>query len=98
MRLHLLYRRADAIAVAGRIYDYLVSRYGHDAIFMDQSNIGADTDFREQVRDAVRDSDLILAIVGNNWLGDGGTGAAAIWNEMDPIRIELEEALRSKKE
>ncbi|MGB7257227.1 MAG: toll/interleukin-1 receptor domain-containing protein [Pseudolabrys sp.] len=90
------YRRSDSAAIAGRIRDRLVARYGEDSIFMDIENIPFGSDFRTHIRDTLLQSDVLISIVGPKWLGraKGGTGRMAA--ETDPVRIEIETALQGQ--
>jgi hypothetical protein len=66
------YRRKDTPHVTGRIVDRLVELYGGDNVFMDIDSIPVGQDYRERIRSTLEDSDLLLAVVGSNWLkGDG---------------------------
>ena len=63
------------------------------AIGGDIDNIPVGVDFRAHV-DAVLDkSDIVLVIVGSRWLGGRGT-RNRLANPTDPVRIEVETALR----
>jgi F-type H+-transporting ATPase subunit delta len=88
------YRRADSAAIAGRIYDRLVSQYGQNSVFMDIDSIPIGVDFREHISETLRGSDLLLAIIGHRWVG-GGRGHTRISDETDPVRVELEVAFRN---
>jgi len=68
-KIAISYRRADTEVMAGRIRDRLADRYGEDAIFMDIDNIPFGKDFRVHIREAVVQSDVLLVIVGQRWLG-----------------------------
>ena len=94
---HLLisYRRADSEAVAGRIRDRLVGHFGEDSVFMDIDSIQVGLDFREQIASAVRGTDILLAIIGPNWLGKTTDGLIRIRDGEDPVRIETEMALQN---
>ena len=86
------YRRADAAAIVGRMYDRLVARYGVESVFLDISDIPHAVDFRYHVSEEMRKCDVILAIVGPLWRG--GTGNESRINaEDDPVRVEIEIAL-----
>src|SRR5205823_8504031 len=92
-KIALSYRRADSDAITGRIFDRLMARYGREAVFRDIDNIPIGVDFRAHV-DAVLDtSDIVLVIVGSRWLGGRGTRNRLV-NPADPVRIEVETALR----
>jgi hypothetical protein len=93
-RIALSYRRADASAMAGRIFDRLVSCYGHGSVFMDIDSIPFGADFREHVRTTLLRSDVLVAVIGPDWLGDAGHARARIHDKADPVRVELETALQ----
>jgi hypothetical protein len=88
------YRRNDSDAITGRIRDRIVGHYGEQSVFMDIDSIPFGRDFREHVRDAILQNDLVLAVIGPKWLG-GGRGATAtrIHDDNDPVRMEIEIAL-----
>ena len=65
----------------------------HAGLFMDVDSIPFGTDFRDYVRDALFDSDVLVAVVGPKWLGPGEGTHLRIKEENDPIRIEVETAL-----
>ena len=88
----LSYRRADSAAIAGRIYDRLVARYGKDMVFFDIDAIPAGADFRDHVRRTIERADAVVAIVGPAWLGPRD-GRARILDDDDPVRVEIEAAL-----
>jgi len=94
-KILLSYRRSDAAGITGRIFDRLVSHYGTDAVFMDVDNIQLGSIFRERLREAIRASDVLIAVVGPQWLGIGADGQSRIKQADDPVRIEIETALRA---
>ena len=87
------YRRSDSAATAGRIFDRLVDRYGEASVFMDIDRIPFGTDFRHHIQDALRDADILLAVVGPAWLGQKADGPSRIQDDADPVRVEIEAAL-----
>lgn len=89
------YRRSDSQAIAGRIFDRLSSRYGDDSVFMDIDNIPFGIDFRTHIKTALAQSDLVVAVIGPRWAGATGDGHQRIDEESDPVRVEVESALRS---
>ena len=86
------YRRTDA-AMAGRIFDRLVQRFGKKSLFIDIDNIPFGGDFRRHIDDALKSSDLLIALVGPRWAGGEGKDAK-ITREADPVRVEIETALK----
>ena len=88
------YRRSDSAAITGRIFDRLIDRYGEQSVFMDIDRIPFGTDFRHHIQDALRDADILLAVIGPTWLGKTGDGRSRILDEADPVRVEIEAALK----
>jgi len=95
-KIIISYRRADSAATAGRIFDRLAGHYGDDAVFMDVDKIPFGTDFREHIRKVLAGGDILLAVIGPNWLGKSADGKSRIMDEADPVRVEIETALRQK--
>src|SRR5262245_1291642 len=93
-KIIISYRRADSSAISGRIRDRLAQNYGAQSVFMDIDNIPFGTDFRKHIADALRKQDLLLVVVGPGWLGASGNGASRIHEVNDPVRIEVETALK----
>jgi hypothetical protein len=88
------YRRSDSAAITGRIFDRLIDRYGEASVFMDIDAIPYGIDFRKHIQNALRDADILLAVIGPTWLGKTPDGRSRIQDEADPVRVEIETALR----
>lgn len=67
-RILISYRREDTAGHAGRLYDLLVERFGPDRIFMDVDTISPGDDFVEVIRTAVTSSDVLIGLIGREWL------------------------------
>lgn len=94
VKLLISYRRSDTDAMAGRIRDNLAAHYGNDSVFIDVDNIPFGKDFREHIKEAFGDHDLMIAVVGQKWLGPRKGGRTRIQDEADPVRVEIEMALQ----
>lgn len=93
-RIFISYRRSDATAEAGRIYDYLESRFSRKSIFIDVDALQAGEDFRERIQDAVGQCQVLLAIMGRSWLrAQDENGQRRLENPADWVRLEIEAAL-----
>jgi len=92
VKIVISYRRADSAAIAGRILDRLVARYGAASVFIDIDDIPVGVDFRDHVRRTLERADAVVVIVGPRWTGprDGG---ARICDGDDPVRVEIETTL-----
>ena len=67
-RIFVSYRRADTGAYAGRIADRLKATFGDENVFKDSYNIPPGADFRGAIREEVGKADVVLALIGPDWL------------------------------
>jgi TIR domain len=96
-RIFISYRRIDSADVTGRIYDRLVQRFGKELIFKDVDSIPLGLDFREYVGDVVGRCNLLLAVLGDQWLtANESGGVRRIDDPKDLVRIEIEAALQRR--
>jgi TIR domain len=94
-KIFISYRRQETIDTAGRIYDWLVHRgIARDDIFMDVDSIPLAADFRAAVNQAILQSQLMLVIIGQQWLTLEDTQGRRLNNVEDTVRIEIETALQ----
>jgi hypothetical protein len=93
LKIVLSYRRMDSDAIAGRIRDRLVIHFGDKAVFMDIDSIEAGKDFRSEIGAALKATDVLVAVIGPRWFGPS-RAAPRLSQEDDPVRVELEIALR----
>ncbi|MBV8298865.1 MAG: toll/interleukin-1 receptor domain-containing protein [Candidatus Eremiobacteraeota bacterium] len=93
-QIALSYRRADSAAMTGRIFDELSRHFGMDDVFMDIDAIPLGIDFRHYINDALQQAKIVVVIVGPRWLGSRRAGQYRIMEETDPVRIEVETAMR----
>jgi tetratricopeptide (TPR) repeat protein len=92
-KVTISYRRADTEAVTGRIFDRLAGRYGRESVFRDIDNIPPGIDFRRHIAGALRESNVLIVMIGQKWLGSR-SGQFRIMAETDPVRIEVETATK----
>jgi hypothetical protein len=88
------YRRSDSQAIAGRIADRLIGQFGEDSVFMDVDNIPFGIDFRQHIHSVLSRAEVLIAVVGPEWLGVGADGSSRIQAEDDPVRVEIETAMQ----
>jgi hypothetical protein len=97
-RVFINYRREDCPAHAGRLYDRLTSRLGEAQVFMDIDTIELGVDFTERIREAVDSCDVLIALIGDDWLTvRDGQGRRRLDDPEDFVRMEIVAALRSQK-
>ena len=95
-KVALSYRRNDSSVIVGRIRDNLSARYGNTAIFMDLDNIPYGTDFRSHINKVLSSIEVLLVIVGPDWLGRKSDGLTRIHDHDDFVRTEVAIALERK--
>jgi hypothetical protein len=95
-RITISYRRDDSLDITGRIFDRLVGHFGRKAVFRDIDNIPPGADFRRHVERMLDESDIVLEIVGPRWIGPGDE-QGRLASAADPVRLEIETALRKNK-
>jgi hypothetical protein len=88
------YRRQEASYVAALLYDALSGHFGQKRIFLDIDNIRPGSDFLESIRLALESCHVLLVIIGPTWLENDEYGRRRIDDPADPVRFEIETALR----
>lgn len=63
---------------------------------MDLSDIPYGADFRRHIQTAFHNTDLLLAAIGPKWLGQEKDSAVRIHHKEDPVRAEIQTALRKR--
>lgn len=87
------YRRDDTEVLTGRLCDRLKDRFGRDSVFVDIDNIPPGTDFRQHIQATLADCQVLLAVIGDKWLGPRTGAPDRIQDSTDWVRLELEFAL-----
>jgi hypothetical protein len=67
-QIFISYHRQETSHVAGRLYDQLADRLGDAQVFMDVDSIEPGVDFAEVITRAVSTCDVLLALIGHQWL------------------------------
>ena len=87
------YRTRDSQFASNLLHKHLVGFFGADAVFLDSESIKPGADFVETLVDRVRGSEVVLAVIGPEWLTSSGPdGRRALDDPADWIRRELVEA------
>jgi hypothetical protein len=61
------YRRSDSKWITGRIFEHLETRFGRGNVFMDIDNVPLGRDYRNDIRKALAECDVLIAVVGPKW-------------------------------
>ena len=93
-RVFISYRRQDTAWPARQLYDLLVAELGADRVFKDVDDIEPGDDFVEQIRSAVGACQVLLALIGPQWLTIlDAKGRPRIYDPQDFVQLEVETAL-----
>lgn len=88
------YRREEASAVAGRLFDWLDRHFGANQIFMDL-DLEPGIDFADEIEHAVGSCRVLLAVIGPRWSTVvDASGEPRLHDPDDLLRLEIEVALR----
>jgi hypothetical protein len=91
------YRRSDSPSAAREIADALRARFGSESVFFDTRDLPPGTDWHRDIEDRVRASDVIVAVIGRQWVtiaDERGRRRVVQPEEEDVVRTEIEAALR----
>jgi TIR domain len=93
-RIFISYRREDTAYPAGWLYDRLADHYGGGQVFKDVDSIQLGDDFVEVITRAVGSCDVLLALIGDEWLtATDEHGRRRLDDPDDFVRLEIEAAL-----
>jgi hypothetical protein len=94
-RIFINYRRGDAPGVAGRLGDRLANKFSKRDIFIDVDAMKPGLDFVEQLDEQVAKCDVLLAVIGLNWINaTNEKGQRKLDLPRDYVRIEIASALK----
>jgi hypothetical protein len=89
------YRRDAGAGYAGRIADALVEHFGEDKVFRDIDSLEPGLDFAEAIERAIESSEVLIAVIGKNWLtATDAAGQNRLENPDDYVRTEIATALK----
>jgi hypothetical protein len=93
--IFISYRRDDSEGQAGRLFEGLKARFGEGRVFIDVDGIEPGRDFRRVIDQHVSSCDVLLALIGRNWLHAADKdGRRRLDSPEDFVRLELAAALR----
>src|SRR6266508_4224868 len=96
-RIFISYRREESAYPAGWLFDRLADSYGKGQIFKDVDNIELGEDFVERITAAVGSCDVLLALIGPQWLTIADErGQRRLDSSDDFVRLEIQAALTRK--
>jgi hypothetical protein len=90
------YRREDSGVWARLIANYLGSEVGEDRVFLDVDDINPGSVFGRALRDGLNECDVLLALIGPQWLNAQKNGRFRLDDPQDFVRFEIRLALRRR--
>ncbi len=98
-KIFISYRRSDDPGFALAVYQRLEQEFGGANLFMDvEGQIKPGDDFEKVLNDQVAQCDVLLAIIGERWIGAlDEHGKRRLEKSDDFVRIEISSALRLGK-
>jgi hypothetical protein len=96
-RIFISYRRDETAYPAGWLFDRLAQHFGSAQVFKDVDSIELGDDFVEVISRAVGSCDVLLALIGDQWLNITDLhGRRRLDDPDDFVRLEIEAALARK--
>ena len=94
LAVFISYRREDSRDTVGRIHDHLRQSFEEQRLFLDVDRQAAGEDYRAVIGRALEAADVVLAVIGPQWLTVAGRDGRRRLDDLDDmVRIELETAL-----
>lgn len=95
-RVFLSFRKADSRWLRNRVHQALADRFGAAAVFKSGTSIQAGADFAEILRRQAAEAELMLVLIGPDWLGARGEdGARLLDRPHDWVRVEIATARKA---
>lgn len=94
-KIFISYRREDTSGESGRLKDHLEREFGKGSIFYDVETLEAGLNFDQSISLALRESQVLLAMIGPHWLKvKDSEGNARIQGVDDWVKKEISLALQ----
>ena len=91
--IFISYRRSDSGGHTGRLRDHLSAHFGKALVFQDV-DIGDGEIFADVIDRALKSCDVVLVVIGRDWLGASASGGNRLNNADDWVRLEVATAVR----
>jgi pterin-4a-carbinolamine dehydratase len=99
-KIFISYRRDDSETESARLVNALRAKFGRDSVFIDTSSVVPGEKWPLRIFNALSEAEIVVVIIGADWLRAGSDewGLRPIDQKDDWVRLEIEEALRLKKQ
>lgn len=96
-KIFVNYRRDDSAPHALSVAQYLERRFGASNVFIDIDRLRAGENFPEVLEERLADCDVVLVVIGPNWLkAPGEDGSSRLEDPKDWVRLEIERTMARK--
>jgi TIR domain len=95
-RVFISYRRQDTRAACDHLHASLAQRFGGKRVFRDLLTIKPGEDYPAIIDGAIKNTSVFIALIGRHWLTLKSKGRRRLDYKDDPVRLEIESALRSR--
>jgi hypothetical protein len=95
VQIFISYRRSDTQSASRHLAEALKLRFGSEHVFLDTRDIAAGVEWRSDTMRRVRESDVVLAIIGPHWAAtaeDRARRSVLDRTDEDLVRLEIETA------
>lgn len=93
-KVFISYRRDDSSGYAHAVFNKLCEHLGQSQVIFDVDTIKPGVDFIEFIEKALETCEVLIALIGKNWLTMSDTQGRKIDNPNDLVRLEIATALR----
>lgn len=92
------YRREDTAGTSGRLFDFLETKFGSNALFQDVDKIPKGADFKEIIKTSIEKCSFFLLVIGDKFTNSiTETGKSKLFSEEDHLRFEINTAIDKNK-
>lgn len=95
--IFISYRHSDAADFSTGLHEILEAHFGQRTTVFDNRNMPLGMDFRAYLLERIQASKVVLAVIGEDWLGYENSYVPRIEDTNDFVRLELETALEIGK-
>ncbi|MGB8195094.1 MAG: toll/interleukin-1 receptor domain-containing protein [Chitinophagaceae bacterium] len=92
-QIFICYRREDSLGSTGRLYDRLLEHFTAEQVFIDVDTILPGDDFAHTIEKAIGNCDILVAVIGRDWLNINKNGGRMLDDPADFVRTEIRTAV-----